>query len=837
METEKNTKHFSFGAGTGVIAGISDFAGRTVARANTSKITVDVSSMNMNPGTTFKGLGFTSGSGSSKLLIDYKTLHPEIYSEILSLLFKKNYGAELSHIRIELGSDVNSVSGTEPSVMRYENEECNIMRSAGFIIASDAVKINPELTVELMNCGEPFWVKNAFSVGKRNGYRARYKWYLETIKSAYRVLGIKFTHISPGRNGEPSDSEWIIYFAKRLKSEKNKFYDYGKIKIISSLCTEEMLKNETFKKSVDIISFRSVSGTVENTGKEIWYCGGKVPGNVPRFSINCDASGITGENSIIDVASGMIRGFAGKKMTMYEFFPAAAGYYSGTSHFPGQLITVNTPWSGHFSINSGFFMAMHFTRFIGKDWRFIDSACSSSEGYITLMPKNKSGLTMIFCNNTSKSKGYSVDLSSCGMDGKVFGIIETKAPYLNSHYASNWFRQTSHKKLSKGKIYIEVKSGSILTLTTSDTSFVKGIDTVKRPSEKKKRLELPYSDSFFYPENFSGTRGTLPLLTSDSGGCFEISGNLLRQNVRADMLSENSVFRDTPFPVTSLGDDSWVNYSAEIEFFLDTLSEDNYAGIGVHYDSSCACEDTAECGCSVKVYADSHADIYFMDEIVSSVRIDNLNKKRWNKIKILALANIYMIYLNDKFIGDFEEKNILCPCGRVAVLSGFHENKFRNLRVNPVSGTVEYADRIDALSSQISYTREAVGDCEASYKYSNRTNVTLKKYTSFEIEYSGYGFALCGTVDCAEIDIDFDGHKISDDYIQVGGTRYRQAFYRMKNVGYQNHKIRVTVISGEIILDSVLAFSNSEKFIESEKKSSEMPKKLDGFSFRKLLGR
>ncbi len=831
METEKNTKHFSFGAGTGIIAGISDFAGRTVARANTIKIKPDPSSMNMK--TCFKGLGCTVSSGSSKLFLDYKTLHSEVYNEILSLLFKKEYGAGLSHIRLELGSDVNSVSGTEPSVMRSEHDENDIMRSSGFILVSDALKINPNLTVELMNCGEPFWVKNAFSGGKRNGYRAMYDWYLETIKSAYRVLGIKFTHINPERNGiEKSDPEWIIYFAKRLKSEKNKFYDYNKIKIISSACSEEMLRNESFRKSVDIIGFRSPAVVIENTGKEIWYCDGKSPGNVPKLSINCDASGIIGENSITDIASQMITGFAIKKMTMYEFCPAIAGYYSGTSHFPAQLITANSPWSGHYSVNSGFFMAMHFTRFCGNNWHFIE--IDNPDGCLALMPENKSELTMIFCNEDSKPKGYSVDLTECSMNGRIFKIIETKAPYLNRHYASNWFRQTGQKKLLKEKLYVEVKGGSILTLTTMDTSFVKGIDTVKRPAFRQKRLELPYNDSFCYPEIFAGTRGSLPLLTTDLGGCFEISGNLLQQKVRADMIPENSIFRDTPYPITCLGDDSWVNYSAEIEFFLDTFSKDNYAGIGVHYDSSCACEDTAECGCSVKVYADGHADIYFMDKIVSKIRVDNLNKNRWNKIKILALANIYMIYLNDKFIGDFEEKNVICPCGRVAILSGLHENKFRNLRVNPVSGTVEYADRIDALSSQINYTRDVLGDCEASYKYSNRTNVTMKEYSSFELDYTGYGFALCGTVEHAELDIELDGRKISNSYIEVGGTQYRQAFYRMKNVEYNVHKIRVNVISGEILLDSVLVFINSETSVKSEKN---LENSSEGFSFRKLFGR
>lgn len=808
MEIEKNSKHFSFGAGWGMITGLSDFAGRTVARANTVKFEINPSSMNMKQNVFFRGMGCTTASGSSKLLLDYKLLHPEVYNEILNLLFKKGYGAELSHIRIEIGSDVNSVSGTESSIMRYEDSENNVLNSSGFIFASDALKVNPEITIELMHCGEPFWVKNAFSESKRNGYRARYTWYLETIKSAFKNLGMKIDYISPQRNGEEiSDSEWLIYFSKRLKSEKRKFYDYSKIKIISSNCTEEMLKNDAFRKSTDVVSFRNNAHAFENNSKEIWYCDGRPSGNVPKFAINSNASGISGKNSITDVASEIIKAFSVKKMTMYQFFPAVSGFYNGTSHFPSQLITANSPWSAYYSINSSFFMTMHFTRFAEKGWRFIENI---PEECVVLMPENKSEITAVFCNNTSKSKGYSIDVSALNMDERIFNIIETKSPQFEHHYASNWFRKTSAKKPFKSRLYLEVKAGSILTLTTLDASFVKGTDTVKIPLFKKKRLELPYKDSFLYPEFFAETRGNAPLLTTDSGGCFEISGSVLQQKVRKDMLPENSVFRDTPNPITSIGDDSWVNYSAELEFFLINTSRDNYAGMSVHYDSSCACEDTAECGCSVKIYADSHAEICFMDKIVSSFSIDNLNKKRWNKIKILALANIYMIYLNDKFIGDFEEKNVLCPCGRVAILSGFYENKFRSLKVNAVSGTVEYAGKIDALSSDISYTRDAHADADASYKYSNRTNVKLGEYTSFELEYTGYGFALCGTVEFAKLDIEVDGRKVSVSNIEVGGTLYRQAFYRMKNISYHKHKIRVTVISGEIILDSVLIFGNSD---------------------------
>src|ERR1700756_3187814 len=66
-------------------------------------------------GRTFEGIGALSEGASSKLLIDY----PEPQrSQILDLLFKPGYGASLQRLKVEIGADVNSTDGSEPSHMR-----------------------------------------------------------------------------------------------------------------------------------------------------------------------------------------------------------------------------------------------------------------------------------------------------------------------------------------------------------------------------------------------------------------------------------------------------------------------------------------------------------------------------------------------------------------------------------------------------------------------------------------------------------------------------------------------------------------------------------------------
>ena len=61
---------------------------------------------------------------------------------MMELLFNPEKGAGLNHIKVEMGGDVNSSSGTEPATMRSPEEEANVLRGAGWHFAADAKTIN-----------------------------------------------------------------------------------------------------------------------------------------------------------------------------------------------------------------------------------------------------------------------------------------------------------------------------------------------------------------------------------------------------------------------------------------------------------------------------------------------------------------------------------------------------------------------------------------------------------------------------------------------------------------------------------------------------------------------
>ena len=102
-----------------------------------------------NEGRVFEGIGALSAGASSKLLSDY----PEEYrNQILDLLFKPRFGASLQQIKVEIGGDVNSTDGSEPSHARTRDELLKpqplfYQRGYEWMILKEAKKRNPSIFV------------------------------------------------------------------------------------------------------------------------------------------------------------------------------------------------------------------------------------------------------------------------------------------------------------------------------------------------------------------------------------------------------------------------------------------------------------------------------------------------------------------------------------------------------------------------------------------------------------------------------------------------------------------------------------------------------------------
>ncbi len=87
--------------------------------AATTTVTLDgnnVSAANVN-GLTFKGFGVLSANGTSAVLMDYKSQHPDAYATLLQILFGGT-NPVMTQVKIEMGNDRNNSTGPDPATMR-----------------------------------------------------------------------------------------------------------------------------------------------------------------------------------------------------------------------------------------------------------------------------------------------------------------------------------------------------------------------------------------------------------------------------------------------------------------------------------------------------------------------------------------------------------------------------------------------------------------------------------------------------------------------------------------------------------------------------------------------
>ena len=790
-------------------------------------VTIDGNTINTDEGTVYRGLGVVTGNNSSRLLMDYKTENPDAYWEIMNLLFKPDYGAGLTHVKIEFGTDVNSSSGTEPSIMRSADEEADVTRGAGFMFAADALSINPDITVDLLRWGEPKWVTDAFDESTEAGHAARYKWYKAALDKAYDTYGIKFTHISADANeADRIDTDWIIYFANALENETDERYDYGAIKIVASdevgswKISRAMMENEELRNAVDILGEHYNTWADKNAktlnneyGKEIWYPEGVASTNIAKLAVNSNGSGINGTNGALDVCNRIINGYYNGRMTMYEYQPAGAAYYSGAKYFPKSLINAQNPWSGYYEADCGIWTSAHFTMFMKNGWRYIDSAfygdgkeahaiSETTNNYMTVTDTETGDYSIVICNDSEEQRNYTFTLENMEKADAPIYVWETRGPDEGQAYDANYFKNIGVYKPDENKFSIEVKPYSIVTITTLD----KTVDTaVDKCGYKDIPLDINYNDDFEYSDEFLSARGYAPLYTTDYGGAFEVAevdGNkVLMQMINADNKPTDWRFRGTPYPITSLGDDRWSNYNAEIDFRLVNDSNKNYVSFGVRYLLAELDTNSAENGYSLKISPDGKWSLRKNTKSVADGVIENFDSMVWHTMKITANGQNITVCLDGNELTNYFDESGYAHSGRIMIGSSLYNNLFDNLKVTPIDDVQHTITRVDDHDASITYTGDWYRTVPDGYVHFNRTiSRAESEGAEMSFTFTGNHFALIGQTDVATIEVYIDGKLF--ETVETAKTQARQCSYSA-DIENGKHDVKIKVVSGKFTVDAI----------------------------------
>ncbi len=771
------------------------------------RIRIDIKGTNSDRNKRWRGAGMVSGNNSSRLLIDYKADNPQRYYESLEHIFGKN-GVRVNHLKLEMGSDINSSSGTEPCVMRYSDEIPDVTRGAGFQLAADVKERYPYVTLDMLYWSEPAWVTHS-----ENVYEARYQWYIKTLIAAYETYGLRFDYVSVSRNERDIEADWIKYIAKKLKEEKDCPYDFSAIKIVAA--DEEnswriagmMADDEELRNAVDIIGSHYTSHSTpeaklmcDKYGKELWFSEGSPPMSYSEGTARFDGSGLSGINGVLDIANRIIAMYACGKMTLYEYQPVVSAYYDGCTYCHKALIDAPEPWSGYYRLESGYFMSLHFSRFFPEGWQLIDTACFNDSkvggdghalidtlySFMTACNPETGDYSTVIVNSTDKPVTYEFETDS----GNTVNMWETRGPDSGA-YDENYFRKTKSivpvKSDDRFMFTATLKPFSMITVSTLDTV------EVSRPDCQTEVFSLPFEDRFDYPEAFIMSRGNAPEYTTDQGGAFEVENGRLIQQITPE--TKAMEWGATPPPTTCLGDDRWYNYtvSSAVRLVKSSTPDENYIGIGLRY--SLACNGVS--GYSFMLNESGKWELKRCGEVVLSGE-EKTDPYRFSIITLTADENRITASISGKIVGVYNDK-MPQGAGRAALYSSYNRNEFDYIKISEIDDKEYGITRIDDTDPAFEYEGDWEHNLMCGFANYKRTVSTGNQGAKVKLTFTGTGAGIFGRNEGeSEISVILDGRE---EKISVSPTGNRDLFINTHGLENNRHELEIIVLSGILTID------------------------------------
>lgn len=506
-------------------------------------------------GRIFDGLGAASAGASSRLLIDYP--EPE-RSQILDYLFKPGYGASLQHLKVEIGADINSTDGSEPSHMRSASDH-NAARGYEWWLMAEAHKRNPNLVLEILPWGAPAWVSPAVA-GKPTLYSPRMAAYVvDFIQTAKREYGLDIAYA-----GVWNERAFDIPYIKELHARLEAGHLQTKI-----LCCDDdwriandILRDPELAADIAVIGShypRDENGNItttdaaRKTGKPLWSSEDQPnPGGGPFVSRDWPIGGRI-------LAHIYNQNYLQGSLTSTEIWSPITSYYDNLAAPHSGLMYANTPWSGHYDVQSTIWVTAHTTQFAQPGWQYLDS----SSGYL---PDKGSYVTL----RSTDKKNWSVVLETIGakqsqtVSFQLTGGLADREVHIWATNSAHIFEQVATLQPANGKFEYTFEPESLYSLTTT-TGQGKGI--AQPPPAAP--FPLPYADNFE-----STLPGHAPKYLSDQDGAFEVracegrSGQCLEQVITTKPIPWGPL----PDPYTLAGDPDWTDYAvaADVRFLTAT---------------------------------------------------------------------------------------------------------------------------------------------------------------------------------------------------------------------------------------------------------------------------
>ncbi len=579
-----------------VSAAASPVAARVLAAAEpVTQITLNL----RQGGPVYDGVGSVlGGGGNARYLMDYPAAQRQ---QILTYLFKPDYGASLQILKLEIGGDSDTTDGAEPSI---EHTRGHINCHAGYelAIAKRAVRLNPGLRLYALQWAAPSWV----SQGRDHRFTTRDIDYLLDWLGCARRQGLRIGYLG---GWSESDSGHHQNWWESLRAALNR-HGYRQVRLVAPDATGANAWHYVGDSAIAVLGTHNACG--RQSGRAPYtICSSPWSANSRRYRSsqpmwNSESGKVTADAThgcthpcapAIDRAA--IRGFVDARLVGFLSWPVVDAMPSGLPYENRGLVTAGQPWSGNYQVNAATWATAQLTQFAAPPgpggrvvWRYVTSAVgrldrrTADGSYVSLVRTNggpaSAWSTMIEATTATTTQRASFHITGGSLARKTVHVWASNFdPGTDS--ADQWFvRQPDIQPNSFGRFSLTIKPGWVYSLTTT-TGQGKG--TAAGPPASS--LSLPLTESLGSDAR-AGSADDEPAYLGAQQGAFEVARCAVRDG--GDRMCTVQEAAGTPvlwhtngpitkqrYPYAVIGAADWANYKVSADVLL--RGRDSSAGL------------------------------------------------------------------------------------------------------------------------------------------------------------------------------------------------------------------------------------------------------------------